>query len=133
MRRCLTSMLFITTFSVMNLIAQQNDLPVLTGVYLGQSVPSEAPKLFARDILSTGSHELDITFTPDGNEIFFTRSGPDWYSAVLQFKKVNDRWIGPVMPAFSGRYQNNYPFITPDGKSIVYNSQQPVKNMQEEL
>lgn len=108
----------------------QNTFSELAGTYLGQTPPGEMPEIFAPELLSTGSHELDITITPDGKEIFFTRSGSDWFSMVLQFKLTDNKWIGPMMSPFSGRYQNNYPFVTPDGQKILYNSQEPVNSTQ---
>lgn len=109
-----------------NNCAQQENSPVLKGPYLGQKPPGMIPEIFAPQILSTGSHELDVTISPDGEEIFFTRSGPDWFSAILQFKLIDGVWHGPLMPPFSGRYQNNYPFVSPGGTKIFYNSQEPV-------
>src|SRR4030042_5295118 len=113
-------------------VAACSDKPEVNSIdnYFDQTPPGDTAVVFAPGILSTGSHELDITITPDGGEIFFTRSGPDWFSSVLQFKRINNKWIGPLMPAFSGKYQNNYPFVSPDGLSIVYNSQEPVKDGQ---
>jgi Tol biopolymer transport system component len=113
--------------SISNLFPQQSDLPKLTGPYLGQKPPGMIPELFAPGVLSTGSQELDITFSLDGNEIFFTRSGPDWYSAILQFKREDGKWIGPIMPTFSGKYQNNYPFVSPDGNRLYFDSQEPLE------
>ncbi len=115
----------ILIFTTLFLSAQKTDFPRLTGPYLGQKPPGMTPEIFAPGILSIGNHELDITCTSDGNEIFFTRSGQDWYSAILEFKRVDGEWIGPIMPEFSGKYQNNYPFVTPSGDKIYFNSQEP--------
>jgi Tol biopolymer transport system component len=106
--------------------SQPTDFPKLTGPYLGQKPPGMTPEVFAPGIVSTGNHELDIAFTPDGNEAFITRSGPDYYSAILQFKRNKGFWTGPIMSEFSGRFQNNYPFVSPDGSKIFFNSLEPV-------
>jgi Tol biopolymer transport system component len=119
----ITSLIALTTTII---FSHPGDLHKIIGPYLGQKPPGLTPEIFAPDMVSTGNHELDIAFTPDGNEVFFTRSGPDYYSAILQFRRNNGFWTGPIMSEFSGRFQNNYPFVSPDGSKIFYNSLEPV-------
>ncbi len=56
-----------------------NDFPILMGPYLGQTPPGATPELFAPGIISYGFHELRITFSPDGNRVFFAsnRDNPE--------------------------------------------------------
>lgn len=122
----LISFILILAWPVAMAISQYGDFSVLKGPYLGQKPPGMTPELFAPGLLSTGSHELDLTMTPDGKEIFFTRSGPDWFSAILHFKLVKEEWIGPLLPDFSEKYQNSYPFASPDGTKLFFNSTQPI-------
>jgi len=56
---------------IFSLCAQQDDLPVLKGDYLGQIPPGDAPELFAPGIVTTRHYENSITFSPDGKHLFF--------------------------------------------------------------
>jgi hypothetical protein len=44
----------------------------LKGAYLGQTPPGERPEIFAKGIISKGTHELDISFSPDKKYLFFS-------------------------------------------------------------
>ena len=96
------------------------DWPVLKGPYLGQKPPGMTPEIFAPGIVSSGCHDLDITITPDGKEIFFTRSGLDWYSAVLFMKNTAGGWQGPKVLSFKEFENFNYPFVSPDGRYLLF-------------
>jgi len=48
------------------------------GPYLGQPPPGLKPEIFAPGVVSMGSHELSITFSPDGEEVFFFAAGPTY-------------------------------------------------------
>ena len=50
------------------LTAQQNHLPVLKGLYLGQYPPGKKAERFAEDIITYEPHNSP-TFTPDGKEM----------------------------------------------------------------
>lgn len=56
--------LFVLIFGPYNIIGQE------ASDYLGQEPPGDVPQLFAPYIISSGSHDLDITISPDGNESF---------------------------------------------------------------
>jgi hypothetical protein len=90
--------------------------------YLNQKPPGNIPEIFAPGIISTGSHETDICFTPDGRELFFTRSGPDFYSSILYMNQTDGEWEGPKMAPFFAPRPNSYPFVFPRGKTLIFNS-----------
>ena len=102
--------------------------PVLTGPYLGQIPPGDAPELFAPGIVSTGMYTRDIAITPDGNEIYFCVAiGGYTYSTILYTKQVNGRWTNPeVAPHMENPdYMNFEPCISPDGKRFYFLSNRP--------
>ena len=100
--------------------------PDLSGNYLGQNLPANAPKLFAPDIVS-GAKEDDnhgsIAFMPDGKEIYWnmmvSESGKIWVTKCL-----NDKWTEPEIASFceDGSYMYDNPFITPDGQKLFFTS-----------
>jgi Tol biopolymer transport system component len=67
---------------------------------------------------------LNITISPDLNEIYITRSGPDWFSAILVFKNSKGGWNRAKPVNFAGSMQGHYPFISTDGKTMYFNAPQ---------
>ncbi len=54
-----------------NLSRKNNKFPGLFGPYFGQEPPGRIPKIFAPEIISTALQEAKISFSKDGNELFF--------------------------------------------------------------
>jgi Tol biopolymer transport system component len=106
-------------------IAQDNKIP--EGDYLGQPVPGKIPEVFAPGLISTGLNEFNAVFSPDGKEFYFSvRSGWDLF-VVYVMKRDNDKWKGPEIASFSGRYSDADPFITTDGKKLFFCSNRPIE------
>jgi Tol biopolymer transport system component len=98
-------------------------------LYLGQKPPGNEPELFAPGIVSTGSHEMDIAISPNGDEILFTRSGPDWHAAIIHIKLEKNKWSEPKIAEFSGKFPNNFPFFSPQGDKIFYDSREELPGL----
>lgn len=81
------------------------------------------PEIFAPGLVSSGAHDMDITFTPDGNEMFFTRSGPDWFRAILTLRRSDGRWTEPRVAPFPDIHSMTYPFLSPDGNTLYLDSE----------
>ncbi len=117
---------------VTNLI--DNEFVELKGNYLGQTLPDTIPKLFAPNIVSNGLINRDITFTPEGDEIFFTISTADYsYAAVLTSKIVDGLWSTPEVASFSKspEYMTIEPCICNDGSQLFFASDRPVNSSAE--
>ena len=96
----------------------------LRGPYLGQPPPGLEPVLFAPGVVSTGSHELSITFSPDGEEVFFFAAGPTYDPGfILHSRLEGGVWTAPREASFSdpGR-TDSYPFVTPNGSRVFFGS-----------
>jgi len=103
---------------------------VLTGQYFGQPPPGETPELFAPGIISTCREHSAAMFTPDGNEIWFGRMFPQ----EICFAKIdNGRWTEPQTAPFSGKYNDLYPVLSPDGTGLFFSSDRPVGSSGESL
>jgi len=104
--------------------AQQSDFPILKGPYLGQKQPGIVPVVFASDVVSTNDHiEMGCTWTPDGKEFYFARSetsdiDSNW--AIWVVREKEGKWSKPEVAPFSGVYRDFAPFITPDGKYMIF-------------
>jgi Tol biopolymer transport system component len=73
--------------------------------------------------LSSGHNESCVSFTPDGKTAYFQK-GIAWSGiSVIVFSNFRDNgWTEPEVASFSGRYRDNTPFITPDGKRLFFSS-----------
>lgn len=100
----------------------------LSGPYLGQEPPGSEPQLFAPGIVSTGLAERDFAMTPDGGEIYYTSVlGAGFnFSTIVRIRQVDGHWTDPDVPAFSGRYKDLEPAISPDGQRFLFVSTRPV-------
>lgn len=83
--------------------------------------PGAKPVLFAPGVIST-DEEFAPSFTPDGNTVYFSGASSKIYFSKL----VNGKWGKPVVAAFSGRWGDMDPFISPDGKRLFFSSYRPL-------
>ena len=97
-------------------------------VYPDKSIPSNIPKLFGKGVLSDGLNNRDFTISPANDEIFFTLQQPRFLSStILRMRKTNGKWGKPRVAPFSGKYRDLEAFFAPDGKSIYFSSDRPVR------
>ena len=88
-------------------------------------LPDSIPKLFLPGIVSTGMHEHSgFNISHDGKSALITVS-LSGQKIILLFKKVKKIWDNPEVPIFSGRYRDEYPFFSPDGKKVYFSSYRP--------
>lgn len=85
-------------------------------------------KIFAKDVISKGN-VFASTFTPDGKTIYFCESTPDRKVITIQYSELKKcRWTRPQRASFSDTSKNTDPYISPDGKTMVFNSNRKRKN-----
>lgn len=93
-------------------------------------VPSiSTPMIFGQDILSTGAVESYLTFTPDGETVYFRRAPnrlPGTKSCIYTSQFSEGVWGEPQMVPFSGKYSYGDPFVSPDGRYLFFTSDRPV-------
>ncbi|MFA7160900.1 MAG: hypothetical protein WC299_16510, partial [Kiritimatiellia bacterium] len=65
-----------------NVFSRQKEPPKLRGPHLGQKPPGMTAEIFAPGIVSTSAPEICISFTPDGQEVYYTVGGPP-HSVIL--------------------------------------------------
>lgn len=92
------------------------------GPYLGQRPPGMVPRVFAPGFISTqGGIEYSITFSPDGNELYFSRYTPtNETDTTLVTRQVDGVWTPPARAEFADGTQDTEPFITPDGTRMFF-------------
>jgi Tol biopolymer transport system component len=77
------------------------------------------PEIFAPGIVSGVANAGSPTFTPDGNTMYFTRTGGRW-SVIVESHRVGDRWSEPSVAPFSGDWSDQQPAMAPDGSFLVF-------------
>ena len=80
------------------------------------------PTLFAEGIISTKTNsEFDLSFTPNGNSVYFTRRKESEPQKILVTNFENDTWSTPKITSFSTD-RDEAPNFTPDGKKLYFGS-----------
>ncbi|MBU1011563.1 MAG: hypothetical protein KKG99_01040 [Bacteroidetes bacterium] len=103
--------------------AQQSDIPKLIGPYLGQKPPGLTPEIFAPGIISFGFHELRITFSPEGDDVFYVTCANRYTHRILvHIRSNNGKWFEPELVPFAWDCNNGSPSFSPDGKRVYFAS-----------
>ena len=100
---------------------ETSGFPQLTGPYLGQAQPADSAEIFAPGIVSTALYTRDITFTPDGQEIYFCISALG-YNLIYMTRQREGVWTEPEPASFITDEAAFYyePHIAPDGKTLFF-------------
>ena len=102
--------------------------PELSGPYLGQSEPGPEPRLFAPGIVSSEEHETNVTFTPDGRELCFSRINADQTRRWLLVMRVErDRWLAPLPVPFGAGGADFEGAYSVDGRRLFFSSDRPLQ------
>jgi len=103
-----------------------DEFPLLEGPYLGREPPGSTPVVFAPGIISTEKQELNSIFTPDGDALYFSISGPGDSVVIMEMRLDGGRWSEPAIAPFSSTYGDVDPFVSPDGNRLFFGSKRPI-------
>ncbi len=114
---------------------ETRDFPTLKGPYLGQKPPGMVPELFAPGIICTEKYEGASAFSIDGKLFIFRRltSYMQVYPDIYMMKEMNSRWTKPQPLSFQGKYRAGDFTLAPDGKTLYFASNRPLKGDGEPL
>jgi WD40-like Beta Propeller Repeat len=85
---------------------------------------SEAIPLALGEI-STSAYEWGNSFSPDGNEFYYSTNNSSTYPCIVFIEKKHEGWSKPQIAPFSGEFNDNAPFISPDGNRLFFTSKRP--------
>ena len=125
MKRIILLLIVILIFSFIIVTSSKNNeskIHQLKGPYLGQKPPGMKPEVFAPGIVSTKEYrEVSITFSPEGDVIYFTRWNDDpLMSNIMVSRKIGNRWSYPEVAPFSGQHLDGEPHVSPDGNTLFF-------------
>jgi hypothetical protein len=89
-----------------------------------------APKaeMIGEGVISTPDDELGGNLTADRQTLYFEKSAPPHYLYILYESHLRDgKWTVPSVLPFSGQYRDTDPVLCPDGKTLLFASDRPVK------
>ena len=111
-RTCLLTSLLLSAYAFAGSNNAQENLPELTGPYLGQKTPGVEPIAFAPNIINTEKFEYGGVFTPDMNA-FYVIKEEDSKQQFVEYKYENNQWQRSILSRRVGQ-----PFISPDGNTL---------------
>lgn len=85
---------------------------------------NDRPEVFAPGVVSSPFEEVAATFTPDGNTVYFAQGTISM--EICYSDRIGGQWTRPHIAAFSGRWGDWDPFLTPDGEQIYFVSNRPL-------
>ena len=100
--------------------------------YFGMKSPGPAPELFAPGLLPPDGALMHSSpsFSPDGTEVYFSAFFPAEQPRidVIMFMEWDDEgWGSAQIADFSGEYNDNWPWFSPDGQRLYFSSQRPLE------
>jgi len=79
------------------------------------------PKIFLQDGISSPNDESTPSFTADGSTLYLCNN-----LKICVSKWVGGKWTAPQVVSFSGQFKDWDPFLSPDGKRLIFVSNRPV-------
>jgi Tol biopolymer transport system component len=90
------------------------------------SISMGEPQVFEPGVISSPANDGAPVFTPDGNTLYFTRSGPTGQpSVIMESQRKAGHWSAPAIASFSGQWYDSSPAIANDGSYIIFQSTRP--------
>jgi len=92
-------------------------------------IPATTPLIFGKGIISTENKEFAITFSPEMDELYFTRRKPGEKNKIFSMKLVAGKWTAPELAFFATHTGWDFePHITPTGNRLYFGSTRPLND-----
>tara|TARA_R110002167_G_scaffold355529_1_gene569932 strand:- start:268 stop:1248 length:981 start_codon:yes stop_codon:yes gene_type:complete len=97
---------------------------------LGDQIPTDTPLVFGPRIISTdAAMEFAITFSPEMDEMYFTRRRPKERNNIFVTKLVDGQWAEPDLAFFSSEDTWDFePHINPKGDVLYFGTNRPLND-----
>lgn len=98
-------------------------------ILLDSNIPTDAPLVFGEGIISTDNYEFAITFTPEMDEIYFTRRKNGEDNKIYTMKLIDGKWSNPETAFFTATEGWDFePHINPNGDKLYFGSTRPLND-----
>lgn len=101
-------------------LLQPNLLSAVTQEVSASPSPLPVAQVFAPGVISGPANDGAPTFSPDGKELFFTRSATRWSIILESHRQEDGRWSKPAVAPFSGEWSDASPAFSPDGSYLIF-------------
>ncbi len=92
-------------------------------------IPTDTPLIFGEGFISTDDFEFAITFSPDMDELFFTRRKWEEDNKVYSMKLLDGKWSEPEVAFFTPTSGWDFePHINPEGDLLYFGSTRPLSD-----
>ena len=99
---------------------------------LSDQNPTDSALIFAPGIISTDAFEFAITFSPEMDELFFTRRAPDADNEIYTMRLIDGNWSEPKVAFFKADEGWDFePHINPSGDRLYFGSLRPLPDSTE--
>ncbi len=120
----------VTLFGLCMSNAQEHDLSIPEGPYLGQEPPGKTPEIFAPGLISTDATEFGITISKDSYEIYFSRrESMETGNRIHAYKYESGQWVTLPQPLFGWEGRESEPNFSPDERRLYFGSGRPKPEM----
>ena len=93
---------------------------------LSKEIPLDSALVFGEGLISTDAFEFAITFSPNMDELFFTRRKPDADNEIFTSKLIDGIWTTPEPAFFTPDEGWDFePHINPAGDKLYFGSVRP--------
>ncbi|MGM9484847.1 hypothetical protein ACS5PN_26880 [Roseateles sp. NT4] len=84
------------------------------------------PEVFSPGVISGPEHEAAPVFSADATTMWFTRVEKD-VPTIMESRQGFVEWSKPFVASFSGRWKDQEPALSPDGRYMIFVSNRPVE------
>ncbi|RIV68578.1 TolB family protein [Flagellimonas aequoris] len=96
---------------------------------LDANLPSDTPLVFGKGVISTDGYEFAITFSPEMDEIFFTRRKLGEDNKIYTMHLIDGKWSNPESAFFTATEGWDFePHVSPKGDRLYFGSIRPLND-----
>tara|TARA_R110001606_G_C15270808_1_gene639471 strand:+ start:70 stop:1002 length:933 start_codon:yes stop_codon:yes gene_type:complete len=96
---------------------------------LSDHIPTDTPIVFGEGVISTDSYEFAITFSPEMDEMYFTRRKGEEDNEIYTMKLIDGKWSNPELVFFKATKGWDFePHINPKGDRLYFGSTRPLND-----
>ena len=98
-------------------------------ILLDANIPTDTPLIFGKGIISTNNYEFAITFSPEMDEIYFTRRKPGEDNKIYFMQLADGKWLDPKPAFFTATEGWDFePHMSPRGDKLYFGSTRPLND-----